>query len=309
MTRRLEERVARVSLDNLMLPIGREVLTFSGFFIKKSPNCLRDVTMRGEDGTETVVKCYPEDDDYEPGFPKCEYYLEVELGKTDLFDLDKAQKRLIWALDRLRLFKPGLLWGELYATFDPKEPTVGLSEVKRTHEEGPYAFSYRDINAVFVIEENEVDSIVNFVDGLKDVPIDSFDLVLRRFHQYFDRDLIEDRVIDLFIALESMFSEDSEAIAYKIALRAAYLIETEDKRKDLFEFLKRAYKERNSIVHGRGKGAWMEERTYIPTQTNLDSLEEVVRKSLLILLKNAQRGLILKPPDLDGYLFFDQKPH
>lgn len=320
MTGKVQKYLARASLDNLLLPVGREVLTFSGFFIKKSPNCLRDVTMTKEDGTEVVVPHFPDEDEYEPGFPKCEYYLELELGEVDLFAFDEAQKKLTWALNRLRLFKPGLLWGELYGIFDPKEHPVGSSEFRRTHEEGPYPAIYRagyngsfvfeeGYNGIFVIEENEVDSIVNFANDLKDVPTDSFAVALRRFHLYFDRDLIQDRAIDLMVALESMFSEDSEAIAYKIALRAACLIEPETrKRKALFDFLKKAYQERSSIVHGKGESSWLEDKTYIPTQTNLNSLEEVVRKSLLVLLRSAQQGIILKPSDLDGHLFFDQKP-
>ena len=311
MTGKVKERVARASLDNLILSEGSEVLTFSGFFIKKSPNCMRNVTTMREDGTEVVVPSYPDEDEYEAGFPKCEYYLEIELGVVDLFAFDEAQKKITWALNRLRLFKPGLLWGELYAIFDPKDPSVGCSEVKRAQEEGPYPLNYRaGYNGLFVIEENEVESIVNFVNDFQNIPKDSFAVALRRFHLYFDRDLIQDRAIDLMVALESLFSNDSEAIAYKIALRAAYLIESEaKKRKDLFDFLIRAYRARNSIVHGKDENSWLEEKTYIPTQTNLDSLEEVVRKSLLILLRSAQHGIILKPSDLDGHLFFDQKSH
>ena len=311
MTGKVRECVARAYLDNLMLPVGRDVLAFSDFFIKKSPNCIRDVTITLEDGTKAVVPSYPDEDEYDPGFPKCRYYLELELGKVNMFDFDEAEKKLTWALDRLRLFKPGLLWGELYGIFDPKEHPVGTFEFRRAHEEGPYPVNFRaGFSGLFVIEENEVDSIVDFVNDLKNIPTDSFAVALRRFHLYFDRDLIQDRALDLMVALESMFSEDPEAIAYKIALRAAYLIEREpQKRKNLFEFLKKAYKARNSIVHGRDNGSWLEEKTYIPTQTNLDSLEEIVRKNLLTLLRSAQHGLILKPSELDGYLFFDQKAH
>jgi hypothetical protein len=309
MTGKVQECLARASLDNLMLPVGMEVLTFSRFFIKKSPNCLRDVTTTKEDGTEVVVPHSPDEDEYEPGFPECEYYLELELGKINQFDFDEAQNKLTWTLNRLRLFKPGLLWGELYGIFDPKDPSVGCSEFKRTLREGPYPINYSaGYNGVFVIEENEVDSIVSFVNDLKNVPTDLFAVALRRFHLYFDRDLIQDRAIDLMVALESMFSEDPEAIAYKIALRAACLIEPEaQKRKALFNFLKKAYQARSSIVHEKGVNSWLEDKTYISTQTNLDSLEEVVRKSLLILLRSAQRGIILKPSELDGQLFFDQK--
>jgi hypothetical protein len=314
MNEKITGMLARATLDNLMLPAGRDVLKFSGFFIKKSPNCMRDITVMQEDGTKTIIQGYPDEyeDDYKSGFPKCEYCLELELGEAGLFDFDKAEKELIWALTRLRLFKPGCLWGELYGIYNSKEPDVVCCQVKRTQEQGPDPFNYPDSNAVlYIIKKNEVDSLVNFVNGLKNVPTDSFAVALRRFHRYFDRDLIQDRAIDLMIVLESIFSDSAEAIAYKIALRAACLTESEDpiKRKALFDFLKKAYDKRSSIVHGREEDSWLREKTYIPTQTNLDSLEEVVRNSLLILLRNAQSGIILKPADLDRYLFFNPKPN
>jgi hypothetical protein len=293
-------------LDNLRLLVNAEGLTFSGFFIRKSPNCMRNVTITGEDGKEVVVPSYPDEDEYEPGFPKCNYYLELELGRVDPFAFDKAKEKLTWAVNRLRLFKPGLLWAELYGIFDPKEHPVGAYLIERSHQEGPYPPNYTaGFGGVFVVEENEVDSIVSFVNNLKDVPTDPFAVALRRFHLYFDRDLMQDRAIDLMVILESLFSEDSEAIAYKIALRAACLIEPEpQKRRALFDFLKRAYNERSIIVHGKGKSPWLTNRTYNPTLTNLDSLEEVVRKSLLVFLKSAQQGVIVKPSDLDRHLFF-----
>lgn len=306
-----KEFVARASLDNLNLLVDKEELIFSDFFISKSPNCIRDITITKEDGTESIVPHSPDEDEYEPGFPRCTYYLELELGKNKPFAFDEAQRKLIWALDRLRLFKPGSLWGELYGIFAPEKHPVGAFEVRRSHEEGPYPLNYHaGFSGIFVIEEDEVDSIVDFVNDLKNVPTDSFAVALNRFHLYFDRDFIQDRAIDLMVALESMFSDDAQAIAYKIALRAACLIESDaHKRKDLFNFLKKAYNERNPIVHGRDSGSWFEEKTYTPAQTNLDSLEEVVRRSIFLLLRNAQNGLILKPSDLDGYLFFDQESH
>ena len=308
MAEETREFVVRASLDNILLSDGREEITFSGFCIKKSPNCLRHITITEEDGKQVVVPHSPDEDEYEPGFPRCEYYLELELGAVGLFAFDEAQEKLIWAVDRLRLFKPGLLWAEIHGIFDPKEHPVGSYEFKRHHNEGPYPVNYKvGYDGVFVIEENEVDSIVSFVNDLKDIPTDSFAVALRRFHLYFDRDMPQDRALDLMVILESLFSEGGEAIAYKIALRAAYLTELEaPKRKDVFHFLRTAYNVRSSIVHGKGESSWLEKESYVSTRTNLASLEEVVRKSLLTLLRNAQKGIILKPVNLDGHLFFDQ---
>ena len=68
----------------------------------------------------------------------------------------------------------------------------------------------------------------------------------------YDRDLPEEQVLDLFIALESLLSEDSEAISYKIALRASHLIESDPAKKEgIYYLVKDAYTERSHIIHGR----------------------------------------------------------
>jgi len=308
MPQRIQKYLARASLDNLKLSTGGDSLRFNGFSIKKSPNCIRDITVTNEDGKEITIPHSPDEDEYEPGFPRCQYYLELELTGSDPFGFDEAQAKTMWALNRMRLFKPGLLWGELYGIFDPKEHPVGVYEFRRSQENGPMPTTFSaGYDGIFQIEESELDSIVDFVNDLKDVSTDQFTVALRRFHLYFDRDSIQDRAIDLMVALESLFSEEQEAIAYKIALRASCLIETESqKRKAMFNFLKKAYGKRSRIVHGRDQKSWFESKTYSPKLKNIIILEEVVRKSLLALLRRAQQGTILKPEDLDDYLFLDQ---
>jgi len=309
MERKVKDCLARAALDNFVLPKTVEGIIFSDFVIKKSPNCIRERVTTDEDGSEVVIPCHPTEDEYQPGFPSCQYFMEID--GVDRLAFDEARKKVIWAIDRLRLFKSGLLWGDLYGIYDPKEHPVGAYELKRAHSEGPYPanLSTGGYNGVFTITEPEVDSIISFVNDLKDAPNDFLSVALRRFHLYFDRDLAQDRAIDLMVALESMFSEDSEAVGHKIALRIACLMEPKpEERKTLFRFIKAAYKERSSIVHGNKESVWLEQASYIPAQTNLNRLEEIVRSSLLTLLKLAQRGNVLKPSNLDGYLFFDEKP-
>lgn len=308
MPQRIQKYLTRASLDNLKLSTARDSLQFNGFFIKKSPNCVRDITVIDEDGKETTIPHSPDEDEYEPGFPRCQYYLELELTGSDPFGFDEAQAKTMWAINRMRLFKPGLLWGELYGIFNPNEHPVGVYEFRRSQESGPMPKTFSaGYDGIFQIEESELDSIVNFVNDLKDVSTDQFAVALRRFHFYFDRDSIQDRAIDLMVALESLFSEDQEAIAYKIALRASFLIETESqKRKTMFDFLKKAYGTRSRIVHGKDERSWLESKTYDPELNNIIILEEVVRKSLRALLRHAQQGNVLKPEDLDSYLLLDQ---
>ncbi len=152
----------------------------------------------------------------------------------------------------------------------------------------------------YSIKEDEVAPLIAFTNEMENAPREFVEVALRRFHQSFDRDLPEDQAIDLCVALECLFSEDREAIGYKIALRAAYLLETDpEKRKALFTFLRQAYRERSNVVHGTGsRPSW---RT---KENNADKLADIVRSALRQLLQHAKQGKVLKTRDLDHDLFF-----
>jgi len=62
----------------------------------------------------------------------------------------------------------------------------------------------------------------------------------------------EDRLIDLMIAFESTYLDESEKgeLSFKLALRSSYLLRTNFDRKEVFDFMKKAYSLRSSIVHG-----------------------------------------------------------
>ena len=79
----------------------------------------------------------------------------------------------------------------------------------------------------------------------------------RRFSYAFDRSRPDDRLVDLMIAAESLFltdagaTEDRGELKYRLALRAAFFIETPDySKREVFEHMRRAYLVRSSIVHG-----------------------------------------------------------
>jgi hypothetical protein len=152
MAKKVVEHIARAALDNLWLPERIDIIKFSDFFIKKSPNCIRNKKSFNEDGTEIEVPDTPDEDEYEQGFPESDYYLEINIGKIIQFDFDEANNKLKWALNRLRLFKPGLLWGELQGLFDPKDTSHQYSEVKRFHGQGPYPVYSAGYNGIFAMK-------------------------------------------------------------------------------------------------------------------------------------------------------------
>jgi len=78
---------------------------------------------------------------------------------------------------------------------------------------------------------------------------------IRRFSQSNERDNIEDKVIDLMIAAESIFLSSGGSfqgeLKYRLSHRASMFIEDDvEKQKYVFDFMQKSYDVRSSIVHG-----------------------------------------------------------
>jgi UDP-2,3-diacylglucosamine pyrophosphatase LpxH len=61
----------------------------------------------------------------------------------------------------------------------------------------------------------------------------------------------EDRLINLFIALEALYSDRSGELSYKLSNRMASLLaRTDQERGDIFEHVRDLYDKRSKIIHG-----------------------------------------------------------
>jgi hypothetical protein len=67
-------------------------------------------------------------------------------------------------------------------------------------------------------------------------------------------DRLEEKLIDLMIALESLFSKENDELALRYSLRAAFLLGVgkEDERSLIVENMKKLYRKRSKVVHGTG---------------------------------------------------------
>ena len=77
-------------------------------------------------------------------------------------------------------------------------------------------------------------------------------LALRRWDLVAERDNPDDALIDYWIALESLFIQDSkQEVTYRASLRtAAFVGETPEEREEIYGKLKKSYNLRSGIVHG-----------------------------------------------------------
>lgn len=78
------------------------------------------------------------------------------------------------------------------------------------------------------------------------------DLAYNRYMLALEKESFEDRLLDLWIALESLFVPDGKKgeIMYKLRLRIAYYFgNTFGQRKQIADFIKHSYNHRSEIVH------------------------------------------------------------
>ncbi len=78
-------------------------------------------------------------------------------------------------------------------------------------------------------------------------------VALRRFGGSHEPRHDEDRLLDLWIAMEALFSpDDTTEVSFRLSLNAANYVEVEGlTRRALFEWLRKGYALRSSIAHGR----------------------------------------------------------
>ena len=92
------------------------------------------------------------------------------------------------------------------------------------------------------------------------------DIAVARFGYAYEKMRLEDRLIDLVVAYESIFCEDAADLTHKISTRVARFIEKDPVKRDIVrKNIKEAYTIRSKIVHGRKQIApgdfWLDDGT------------------------------------------------
>lgn len=144
---------------------------------------------------------------------------------------------------------------------------------------------HRPIGAVANIEASINQSVIDLWNRIHSLPNGSpmklalkrWDMVSERFDEY-------DKLIDYWIAFESLFASDSsQEVTYRASLRIAALIgNTSEEKVQLYKDLRESYKLRSEVVHGsvpkNKKNAYL----------LVDKTRSYLRRALLKLLSSGQ---------------------
>lgn len=102
------------------------------------------------------------------------------------------------------------------------------------------------------IARRQVDELRKIYMGLVRTPAEA-QVALRRFNIAYSRAMEEDRLIDFWVALESLFGKQGETqeLTYKFAMRIAHFVgSSPEERGELFDELQDTYNVRSKVVHG-----------------------------------------------------------
>jgi hypothetical protein len=213
-----------------------------------------------------------------------------ELMRIGWREMDRARDLLVDLIAALRLCHEGrVIAGPLIATeIRNSEQSFGgtiiwtlVSNIWFFQEEPKYAFRQQDVL--------EVNNLLHDIRKWREAGmLDIVNIALRRFHSAYHGP-IEDRMIDQMIAFESLYLGDPQELTFKLALRVAFLLgKRQDKRRAIFNDMKKAYSYRSRIVHGDNPPSRDELRDIVPKTE--DYLRQSIRRFLLLL----SQGMLIK---------------
>lgn len=137
--------------------------------------------------------------------------------------------------------------------FDNKGSGLGLSSWSKTRQQRLMPQFPR-----VTFNSGNIESLRRLWKGYTEIKNNSrFALALNRFSSAYDEANLEDKLLDLWIGCETLYSQRiQQELGYRIALRMAYFLgKTHKSRGRIFRRAKESYKRRSAIVHGnKGKG-------------------------------------------------------
>lgn len=141
-------------------------------------------------------------------------------------------------------------------------------------------YSRTSVGKKYEISEEEVEELKTIWEQLKNT--DKLGLLSsKRLSYVSERRNIEDKLIDCFVGLESLYLPDGNAeLTFRLSLRVAKMInEDGGSQKDLFKFIKNMYDKRSKVAHGRNVDVSQEEHSRLENILRLSVKRYIFDKS------------------------------
>ena len=131
-----------------------------------------------------------------------------------------------------------------------------------------------------ILNDKEIDELKKLWQQMQALKSNSVvGIAIDRLSYATERRNIADRILDIFIGLESLYLPDgSQELTFRLSLRVAMMTqELSVKMKDTFLFVKKMYHVRSAIVHGEEVNV---------TTFELERLEKILRDSIKLFLED-----------------------
>jgi len=155
-----------------------------------------------------------------------------------------------------------------------------------------------------LVELTEADC--DFISGLSEtisrVDLAPYQVPMEIFQDSFYNANVIERGLNLITALESLFSQGSDSISFKLAYRTSCILDFGGENLDkTYMFVKEAYKHRSNLVHGERKKRDEAKNWF---KTNILKLEDIVRRAIFMVVELTSEGKDLTgEKNIDKYMF------
>lgn len=199
---------------------------------------------------------------------------------------EKSRYALERIITSLRLYQHGTVsYSEVYST-----PAVDMalgrsvSSRPRSLQHVPeYQLKHHNIKKFRIFYTNFIEILNKIKEG------SFFYIAIDRFNSALEEKESADKIIDLSISLEALFSTSSEDLTYKLRIRVSVLLGIDYDPDFLYDFIGKAYGIRSKLVHGKldkkAKGPVMvtNSKKYSLYDVSTE-LEHITRLSILRML-------------------------
>ncbi len=150
----------------------------------------------------------------------------------------------------------------------------------------------------------DCDFITKLSEKISGVDLDPYQVPIEIFQDSFYNINVIERGLNLITALESLLSQGSDSISFKLAYRTSCILDFGGENLyQTYRFIKKAYNYRSELVHGQRKKR-DEARNWF--KSNIFELEDIVRRVLFMLVELTGMGKeLIGEENIDEYLFGD----